>query len=96
MKKISESEIANSAENWTNIQQIFLAAILIWLPKYIRGRKRAQWKTTSMETTSMRDNLNGRQPQWKMILNGTQPQLKTTSFGRRAHLKDDLNGRRPQ
>ena len=25
------------------------------------------WKTTSMKTTLMEDNLNGRQPQWKKM-----------------------------
>ena len=43
----------------------------------------------------MKDNLNGRRPQWKMTsiedeLNGRQPQLKTLS------MEDDFNGRQPQ
>jgi hypothetical protein len=55
----------------------------VW--KYLK-----RWKTTSME-----DDLNGRQPQWKTTsmeddLNGRRPQWKTTS------MEDNLNRRRPQ
>ena len=45
----------------------------------------------------MKDNLNGRQPQWNK-LHGRRPQLKTTSIEDELNLRleDDFNERQPQ
>ena len=38
------------------------------------------WQTTSRKTTSMADNLNGRQPQWKIASMGKKCQWRITSM----------------
>ena len=68
-------------------------------PSHSGDQNKFDWKWKKMKSVQnhpkWQDDLNGRQPQWKMTsmeddLNGRRLEWKTTS------MEDDLNGRRPK